>query len=79
MNKKLIFLDIDGTLTAPGSNVPPQSALDAIRAAQAQGHKVFLCTGRNYDMLRPLLAYGFDGAVASGGGYVFMGDQVLFD
>ena len=79
MNKKLIFLDIDGTLTAPGSNVPPQSALDAIRAAQAQGHKVFLCTGRNYDMLRPLLAYGFDGAVASGGGYVFMGNQVLFD
>ena len=79
MNKKLIFLDIDGTLTAPGSNVPPQSALDAIRAAQAQGHKVFLCTGRNYDMLRPLLAYGFDGAVASGGGYVFMDDQILFD
>ena len=79
MNKKLIFLDIDGTLTPPGSNVPPQSALDAIRAAQAQGHKVFLCTGRNYDMLRPLLAYGFDGAVASGGGYVFMGDQILFD
>ena len=23
MNKKLIFLDIDGTLTSPGSNVPP--------------------------------------------------------
>ncbi len=79
MKNKLIFLDIDGTLTAPGSNVPPQSALDAIRAAQALGHKVFLCTGRNYDMLRPLLAYGFDGAVASGGGYVFMGDRVLFD
>ena len=79
MNKKLIFLDIDGTLTAPGSNVPPQSALDAIRAAQAQGHKVFLCTGRNYDMLRPLLAYGFDGAVASGGGYVLMDDQIRFD
>ena len=27
MNKKLIFLDIDGTLTSPGSNVPPDSAL----------------------------------------------------
>ena len=31
MNKKLIFLDIDGTLTPAGSNVPPQSALEAIR------------------------------------------------
>ena len=79
MNSKLIFLDIDGTLTSPGSNVPPKSALEAIRAAQKAGHKVFLCSGRNYDMLRPLLVYDFDGAVASGGGYVFAGDQVLYD
>ncbi|MBQ1460193.1 MAG: HAD family hydrolase [Oscillospiraceae bacterium] len=79
MNKKLIFLDIDGTLTSPGSNVPPRSALDAIGKAQAAGHKVFLCTGRNLDMLSPLLAYGFDGAVASGGGYVVCGDKVLYD
>ena len=33
MNKKLIFLDIDGTLTPAGSNVPPKSALEAIRKA----------------------------------------------
>ena len=37
MKRKLIFLDIDGTLTTPGSNVPPESALEAIRAAQAPG------------------------------------------
>ena len=79
MKRKLIFLDIDGTLTAPGSNVPPESALQAIRSAQNAGHKDFLCTGRNLDMLSPLLVYGFDGAVASGGGYVFAGDRVLYD
>jgi hypothetical protein len=80
MNKKLIFLDIDGTLTSPGSNVPPESALEAIRLAREEGHKVFLCTGRNYDMLSPLLKYGcFDGAVASSGGYVFCGDEVIYD
>ena len=28
MNRKLIFLDIDGTLTSPGCNVPPDSALE---------------------------------------------------
>ena len=33
MKSKLIFLDIDGTLTSPGSNIPPASALDAIRSA----------------------------------------------
>lgn len=79
MSGKLIFLDIDGTLTTPGSNIPPASALEAIRAAQKAGHRVFLCSGRNYDMLKPLLVYGFDGAVASGGGYVFAGDRVLYD
>ena len=55
MERKLIFLDIDGTLTLPGHNEPPESALRAIRAAQAKGHLVFLCSGRNYAMLSPLV------------------------
>ena len=71
MNQKLIFLDIDGTLTPAGSNTPPESAMRAVRQAQAKGHKVFLCTGRNPAMLAPVLALGFDGAVAGAGGYVF--------
>ena len=79
MNRKLIFLDIDGTLTSPGSNTPPASAMKAVRLAREKGHKVFLCTGRNPGMLAPVLALGFDGAVASAGGYVFAGDRVLFD
>ena len=79
MNKKLIFIDIDGTLTLPGSNEPPESAVSAIRAARQAGHYVFLCSGRNYAMLKPLMTLGFDGAVASGGGYVFCGDEVLYD
>ena len=79
MTKKLIFLDIDGTLTPAGSNVPPESAMRAIRQAQANGHLVFLCTGRNPAMLAPVLKLGFEGAVASAGGYVFRGDEVLFD
>src|SRR5699024_9313767 len=50
-----------------------------IRAAQAKGHKVLLCTGRNLAMLSPLLKYGFDGVVASAGGYVEFGGQVIYD
>lgn len=76
---KLIFVDIDGTLTVPGENVPPDSALAAIRKTQAKGNKVFLCTGRNLDMLKPLLVYGFDGIVGSGGAYVTVGDDVIID
>ena len=79
MKKKVIFPDIDGTLTVAGSNVPPESALQAIRAAQEKGHLVFLCSGRNYDMLKPLLAYRFDGVIASAGGYICFGQQVIYD
>ena len=80
---KLIFLDIDGTLTVAGENTPPDSALKAIKNAQEAGNKVFLCTGRNLDMLSPLLRYGFDGVIGISGGYVAVGKnepyKVLFD
>ena len=79
---KLIFLDIDGTLTKPGENTPPQSAIDAISKARSNGHKVFLCTGRNPDMLRPLLRYPFDGFIGCAGGYVAVGENysdILYD
>ena len=79
MGKKLIFLDIDGTLTVPGSNEPPQSALDAIKAAQKKGNLVFLCSGRNPGMLEPLLKYGFDGVIACAGGYITVGDELIYD
>ncbi len=79
---KLIFLDIDGTLTAPGENTPPDSAVEAIEKTRAKGNKVFLCTGRNPDMLRPLLKYKFDGFISCAGGYVAVGekyDEILYD
>ena len=80
MNAKLIFLDIDGTLTPPGANDPPESAVAAIHKARAAGHKVFLCSGRNIPMLKPLMdKYPFDGAIGSAGGIVVVGDQILYD
>lgn len=79
MGKKIIFLDIDGTLTEPGSNQPPESAVEAIRKTREKGNYVFLCTGRNYGMLMPLLKYGFDGVVASSGGYICCGENVIYD
>lgn len=79
MHSRIIFLDIDGTLTEPGSNIPPESALTAIRKAQERGHYVFLCTGRNYGMLSPLLKYDFDGVIASSGGYIKCKKKVIFN
>ena len=47
MGRKLIFLDIDGTLLPPGDMLIPESTLAALDRARANGHKLFLCTGRN--------------------------------
>mgnify|MGYP000910150310 FL=1 len=80
MKQKLIFLDIDGTLLPPGEMLIPQSTVEALHKAHANGHKLFLCTGRNLRMTAPLLEYGcFDGAICSAGGYVLCDGQVLVD
>lgn len=79
MNQKLIFLDIDGTLTVAGENIPPKSALDAIKKTQDKGNLVFLCTGRNFGMLEPLLKYGFDGVIGCGGGIIKVKDKIIYD
>lgn len=79
MAQKIIFLDIDGTLTEPGKNDPPASAVQAIRKAQAAGHLVFICTGRTPSMVKPLLKYGFDGVVCASGGLVICGEEVIYD
>lgn len=79
MEQKLIFLDIDGTLTEPGKNIPPASAIEAICRARKNGHKVVLCSGRNYGLLFPLLQFGFDGLVSSAGGYIEYDNQIVYD
>ncbi len=76
---KLIFLDIDGTLTEAGLNTPPESALKAIGKAREKGNKVFLCSGRNIGMAKPVLDLGFDGIIALAGAYVMAGDDVIYD
>lgn len=78
--RKLVFLDIDGTLTVAGQNVPPPSALAAIRAAQSAGHLVAVCTGRSLGMAAKVIAAApFDAVAASAGGYIELGGRVLYD
>ena len=48
--KKLIFLDIDGTLVDYDHQICA-SSIKAIRQAQAKGHKVFICSGRMYGLI----------------------------
>ena len=80
MDRRLIFLDIDGTLLPPGEMLIPESTLAALDSAKANGHRLFLCTGRNHRMTEPLLRHScFAGAVCSAGGYVLCDGKTLVD
>ncbi|BDI23421.1 haloacid dehalogenase [Herbiconiux sp. L3-i23] len=58
----------------------PLGHVEAVRLARENGHRVFLCTGRARSMISPsVLEIGFDGLVASAGGYVEIDGEVLHD
>ena len=70
MRKKIIFLDVDGTLTDYENRVP-SSAVTAIRQARENGHRVYICTGRSRAEVYPeLWDIGLDGMIGGNGSYV---------
>lgn len=77
MARKAVFLDVDGTFVTYRGVVPP-SAQEAVVAARANGHQVFLCTGRSTaELWDEILEPGFDGVIAAAGGYVEYAGEVL--
>lgn len=78
-DKKIVFLDIDGTFTVPLEK-PTELAARAVREARENGHKVFVSTGRNMPIVsEDVLAAGFDGVVASAGRYIEIDGKVVRD
>lgn len=76
---KYLFFDIDGTLCEPGLPVS-ESVVQVLHQVQKNGHKIFISTGRNLASIQKfVLDIGFDGIIASAGGYVTIGDTVLED
>lgn len=74
---KLIFLDIDGTLV-DYQNRLPGSAVQAVRQARANGHRVYVCTGRSKaEMQQRLWDIGLDGMIGGNGSYVEDHGEVL--
>jgi len=64
---KIVFLDVDGTLVDYENHLP-DSAVIAIRAARANGHRVYICTGRSRAEVYPeLWDIGFDGMIGGNG------------
>ncbi len=70
MERKFIFFDIDGTLTTHDGldAYIPDSAREAIRLLQKNGHLAVLASGRQYYTVRPFMQdLGIPHAVTDGG------------
>ena len=78
LEKKVILIDVDGTLVDYENHLPP-SAAKAIRMARAQGHLVYICTGRSRsEVYDEIWNIGLDGMIGANGGYIEHHGEVLF-
>lgn len=76
MQRKLILVDIDGTLVGDTRRIPGDAVL-AVKAAQSNGHLVMICTGRaSGEVEGHILSCGFDGLLAASGAYIEIGGEV---
>lgn len=67
---KIIFLDVDGTLV-DYENRLPKSAVEAVRQARENGHRVYISTGRSKaEVYQELWDIGLDGMIGGNGSYV---------
>ncbi|PJI07582.1 MULTISPECIES: Cof-type HAD-IIB family hydrolase [Clostridium] len=77
MKRKIIFMDVDGTLVND-NDIVPDSAAAAIKKARKNGHYIFLCTGRSKaELFDHIIEIGFDGIIAASGGYIEFDNKVI--
>ncbi|GAA3907572.1 Cof-type HAD-IIB family hydrolase [Microbacterium invictum] len=75
--QRIAFLDVDGTILEHGQVIAP-STVTAVRTARANGHLVYLCTGRSDGDIHPRVReIGFDGAITNGGAFATRGDELV--
>jgi len=75
--RRIVFIDIDGTILEHGAQMSPSTPL-AIAAARANGHLVYLCTGRSGGDINPKVrAIEVDGAITNGGAFAVRGTEQI--
>ena len=79
MNKYALFFDIDGTLVSFRTHEIPASTILALTQAKANGHKVFIATGRPPIIITNLgaIEHLIDGYVTINGALCFIGKKVV--
>lgn len=75
--KKIIFIDVDGTLVNYENRLPA-SAVEAIRMARKNGHRVYISTGRSRaEVYDEIWEIGLDGMIGGNGSYVEDDGEVI--
>jgi Cof subfamily protein (haloacid dehalogenase superfamily) len=76
--KKIVLLDVDGTLMAIDQTIP-RSAIEVCRSARENGHLLYICSGRqSIEIPRRVIEIGFDGVVSAGGASIEVDGQNIF-
>ena len=77
--RKIIFFDIDGTISIEETGVIPESAVNAIRKARENGHLAFINSGRTLSSIEDKYKQiGFDGYVCGCGTDIYEGNRNVF-
>lgn len=79
MKRYALFFDIDGTLVSFKTHEIPASTIFALTQAKANGHKVFIATGRPPLIITNLgaIEHLIDGYVTINGALSFVGNEVV--
>ena len=79
MESYALFFDIDGTLVSFKTHEIPPSAILALTQAKANGHKVFIATGRPPLIITNLgaIEHLIDGYVTINGALAYVGNEVV--
>ncbi len=76
MSRKIAFFDIDGTLTSEVDHAVPVDAAEAIAQARANGHLMFINTGRCFQNVEQRFRQvGWDGYVCGCGTNIYCGGR----
>ena len=77
---KILFFDIDGTLTDESTGQIPQSCKEALKQAQKNGHLCFVNTGRPISTIpNKIFDLNLDGYICGCGCYIKYKNEVLLE
>lgn len=75
-NRRAVFFDIDGTLSAHKTQKIPESTRNALQELRKKGHLTFINTGRTFvNIPQTIRELGFDGYICGCGSAVYFQEE----